>query len=86
MYKNLGGYNWSGLFIEPLSESSNEGHLIKNDTEALLTNDVNDYSTNIDGSIIDDIDILESAQQLQASFVNLKNVSNISTIRILLLC
>lgn len=72
MYKNLGGYNWSGLFVEPMmSQYSNDQNLIKNDTER---NELNEYSTNMENSIIDDIDILESAQHLQASLINLKNV------------
>lgn len=72
MYKNLGGYNWSGLFVEPMmSQYSNDQNLIKNDTER---SDLNEYSTNMENSIIDDIDILESAQHLQASLINLKNV------------
>lgn len=74
MYKNLGGYNWSGLFFEPLSQSSSDQHLTKNVTETLLKTDIKDQSTNMESSIMDDIDILESAQNLQASFINLKNV------------
>lgn len=76
MYKNLGGYNWTGLFVEPLSQSASDQHLIKNATETLLKSDLKDQSTNMESSIMDDIDILESAQNLQASFINLKNVCN----------
>lgn len=74
MYKNLGGYNWSGLFFEPQLQYSSDQTLITNDTE---TSDLNEYSTNMEKSMIDDIDILESAQHLQASFINLKNVRTI---------
>lgn len=74
MYKSLGGYSWTGIFAESVlqhecSAESEQNLAMPQDFDEgsgmfLLT----DEKTN-------EFNILESAQNLQNSIVNLKNVS-----------
>lgn len=71
MYKSLGGYSWLAMHTET-TIPSNESDIIETTTSAFCLDD-NECDV-FDETFPDNFNIMESAQNLQTSLFNLKNV------------
>lgn len=72
MYKTLGGYNWSDLFANNVTNTTNAIPL----KDSIVTTPLTDDFFGDDDSQTDDMSIIDSAKELQSSFHGLKAVSN----------
>lgn len=72
MYKTLGGYNWSDLFVNGTTENLNQTCPL---TQPIVTTPAPDDDFFDEPTESLDKSILESAKDLQSSFQGLKAVS-----------
>lgn len=72
MYKTLGGYSWTDLFINATANATNTVELSKESIRIPLT--VSDDNFDTEEIVSLDKTILDSAKELQSSFHGLKAV------------
>lgn len=73
MYKTLGGYSWTDLFINATSNATNTVQSLKEPNKIPITVTVDEFGA--EETVPLDKTILDSAKELQSSFHGLKAVN-----------
>lgn len=86
MYKTLGGYSWTDLFVNATTNATNTVQLSKESPRIPITVPDDSFdSFDTEDAVSLDKTILDSAKELQSSFHGLKAV-NFNQVAIELLC